>query len=136
MCSSDLGDKVASKVYRQQLAKMKEGGKLPEELGRYFIKTSKTKVVRMSDLIPLRARPTGIENAHKYMKMAYNGEMERRKPITIYKSGGKYRIADGNSTYAVAKENGWKNIWAEVVKNPNMNNGTNNGIFEIGRAHV
>jgi hypothetical protein len=98
-----------------------DGGKLPEDMGRYFIKTSKTKVVNMSDLIPLRKRATGIVNAEKNMKMAYDGEMDKRKPITIYKSQGKYRIMDGNSTYAVAKANGWENIWAEIVKNPNMN---------------
>ena len=100
-----------------------DGEKLPEDLGRYFIKTRSTKVIKMEDLIPLRARPTGIANAEKYMKMAYDGEMEKRKPITIYKSQRKYRVLDGNSTYAVAKANGWENIWAEVVKNPNMKNG-------------
>jgi hypothetical protein len=99
-----------------------DGEKLPEDLGRYFIKTRSTKVIKMEDLIPLRARPTGIANAEKYMKMAYDGEMEKRKPITIYKSQRKYRVLDGNSTYAVAKANGWENIWAEVVKNPNMKN--------------
>jgi hypothetical protein len=100
-----------------------DGGKLPEDMGRYFIKTSKTKVVKMADLIPLRKRATGIANAEKNMKMAYDGEMDKRKPITIYKSQRKYRIMDGNSTYAVAKANGWENIWAEIVKNPNMKNG-------------
>ena len=77
----------------------------------------------MADLIPLRKRATGIANAEKNMKMAYDGEMDKRKPITIYKSQRKYRIMDGNSTYAVAKANGWENIWAEIVKNPNMKNG-------------
>jgi hypothetical protein len=120
--AKEVGDKVASKVYRQQISKMEKGGKLPEDLGRYFIKTRSTKVIKMEDLIPLRARPTGIANAEKYMKMAYDGEMEKRKPITIYKSQRKYRVLDGNSTYAVAKANGWENIWAEVVKNPNMKN--------------
>jgi hypothetical protein len=120
--AKEVGDKVAAKVYRQQLAKMEHGGKLPEDLGKYFIKTRSTKVIKMEDLIPLRARPTGIANAEKYMKMAYDGEMEKRKPITIYKSQRKYRVLDGNSTYAVAKANGWENIWAEVVKNPNMKN--------------
>ena len=98
-----------------------DGSKLPEDMSRYFIKTSKTRVVEMSDLKPLRARPTGIENAEKYMRMAYEGTMDKRKPITIYKSQGKYRVYDGNSTYAVAKANGWEKIWAEIVKNPNMN---------------
>jgi hypothetical protein len=121
--AKEVGNKVASKVYRQQLDKMEHGGKLPEDMGRYFIKTSKTKVVNMSDLIPLRKRATGIANAEKNMKMAYDGEMDKRKPITIYKSQRKYRIMDGNSTYAVAKANGWETIWAEIVKNPNMKNG-------------
>jgi len=121
--AKEVGNKVASKVYRQQLDKMEHGGKLPEDMGRYFIKTSKTKVVNMSDLIPLRKRATGIANAEKNMKMAYDGEMDKRKPITIYKSQRKYRILDGNSTYAVAKANGWETIWAEIVKNPNMKNG-------------
>jgi hypothetical protein len=121
--AKEVGNKVAAKVYRQQLANMEHGGKLPEDLGKYFIKTRSTKVIKMEDLIPLRARPTGIANAEKYMKMAYDGEMEKRKPITIYKSQRKYRVLDGNSTYAVAKANGWENIWAEVVKNPNMKNG-------------
>jgi hypothetical protein len=119
--AKEVGNKVASKVYRQQLDKMEHGGKLPEDMGRYFIKTSKTRVVEMSDLKPLRARPSGIENAEKYMRMAYEGTMDKRKPITIYKSQGKYRVLDGNSTYAVAKANGWEKIWAEIVKNPNMN---------------
>jgi hypothetical protein len=134
--AKEVGDKVASKVYRQQLAKMEKGGKLPEDLGKYFIKTRKTRVVKMSDLIPLRARPTGIENAEKYMRMAYNGDMDKRKPITIYKSQGKYRVYDGNSTYAVAKANGWENIWAEVVKNPNMKNGVKrtDDIFSKAKA--
>jgi hypothetical protein len=100
-----------------------DGDKLPEDMGRYFIKTKSTKVVKMADLIPLRKRATGIANAEKNMKMAYDGEMDKRKPITIYKSQRKYRIMDGNSTYAVAKANGWENIWAEIVKNPNMKNG-------------
>lgn len=133
--AKEVGDKVASKVYRQQLTKMEKGGKLPEDLDKYFIKTSKTKVVEMSDLKPLRARPTGIENAEKYMRMAYEGKMEKRKPITIYKSQGKYRVYDGNSTYAVAKANGWEKIWAEVIKNPNMNTYGKRGkdIFTIAK---
>ena len=102
--------------------KITDGEKLPEDLEKYFVKTRYTKQIKIADLIPLRARPTGIANAEKYMRMAYEGKMERRKPITIYKSQKKYRVLDGNSTYAVAKENGWQYILADVVKNPNMNN--------------
>jgi hypothetical protein len=132
--AKEVGNKVAAKVYRRQLAKMEHGGKLPEDMGRYFIKTSKTKVVKMSELIPLRKRATGIVNAEKNMKMAYEGTMDKRKPITIYKSQGKYRVLDGNSTYAVAKANGWENIWAEIVKNPNMNTYQKRGNDIFSRA--
>lgn len=119
--AKEVGNKVAAKVYRQQLAKMAEGGKLPEDLGKYFTKPKGTKVIPMSNIIPLRARAEGIVNAEKYMKMAYEGKMDKRKPITLYKSQGKYRVYDGNSTYAVAKANGWEYIWAQIIKNPNMN---------------
>jgi hypothetical protein len=132
--AKEVGKKVASKVYRQQLAKMEHGGELPEDLGKYFIKTRSTKVIRMSNIIPLRARAEGIANAEKYMKMAYDGKMDKRKPITLYKSQGKYRVYDGNSTYAVAKANGWENIWAEVIKNPNMNTKEKRGVDIFTKA--
>lgn len=129
--AKEVGDKVASKVYRGQVKKMESGGKLPEELDRYFIKTPQTKMVKMSSLKPSRSRPEGIANAEKYMKMAYDGQMDKRKPISIYKSHGMYKVSDGNSTYAVAKANGWENIYAEIIKNPNMNtyNKRTNDIF-------
>ena len=112
------------------------GSKLPEEMGRYFTKPRGTKVISMSSIIPLRARAEGIANAEKNMKMAYDGKMEKRKPITLYKSQGKYRVYDGNSTYAVAKANGWENIWAEIIKNPNMNtyDKRGNDIFTKAKA--
>ena len=112
------------------------GSKLPEEMGRYFTKPRGTKVISMSSIIPLRARAEGIANAEKNMKMAYDGKMEKRKPITLYKSQGKYRVYDGNSTYAVAKANGWEQIWAEVIKNPNMNtyDKRGNDIFTKAKA--
>jgi hypothetical protein len=132
--AKEVGNKVASKVYRQQLAKMEHGGELPEDLGKYFIKTRSTKVIPMSNIIPLRARAEGIANAEKYMKMAYDGKMDKRKPITLYKSQGKYRVYDGNSTYAVAKANGWENIWAEVIKNPNMNTKEKRGVDIFTKA--
>ena len=105
-------------------------------MGRYFTKPRGTKVISMSSIIPLRARAEGIANAEKNMKMAYDGKMEKRKPITLYKSQGKYRVYDGNSTYAVAKANGWEQIWAEVIKNPNMNtyDKRGNDIFTKAKA--
>jgi len=95
-----------------------EGGEsqeLPEELDRYFVKTPNTKKIALEDLIPIRAREKGIANAEKYMRMAYDGNMDRRKPISVSKFGDKYMVEDGNSTFAVAKKNGWEYIYAEEV---------------------
>jgi hypothetical protein len=68
------------------------------------------------------------------MKMAYDGKMDKRKPITVYKSQRSYRVYDGNSTFAVAKANGWENIWANVMKNPNMNTYDKRGVDIFTRA--
>ncbi len=92
-----------------------ESQELPEELDRYFVKTPNTKKIALEDLIPIRAREKGIANAEKYMRMAYDGNMDRRKPISVSKFGDKYMVEDGNSTFAVAKKNGWQYIYAEEV---------------------
>lgn len=89
-----------------------EGGppdKLPEDTWRYFKKVPGTILVQVGDLENIRARPTGIENAKKYMWMAYNGEGDRRKPLSLKdEGGGKYSIQDGNSTFNVARASGWR----------------------------
>jgi hypothetical protein len=109
---------------------IKSTEKLPYKLDKYFIKGAKTIEVPLAQLFPLRARETGIENAEKFMRMAYNGDMERRKPISIYlMSKGKYKIADGNSTFAVAKKNGWKTIYADVIKNPKSQSNGQKSVF-------
>jgi hypothetical protein len=111
-----------------------EGDKLPHKLSKYFIKGAKTIEVPMDKLSPTRAREKGIENAEKYMRMAYNGEMDRRKPITVYgTTNGRYKVADGNSTYAVAKKNGWKTILADVIKNPSLQSNGKKSIFALAK---
>lgn len=124
--------------YYTKMAKigLKDGGKieLPHQLDRYFTKPSGTIEVEMSKLIPIRARKSGIENAEVYMKKAYDGEMSKRKPIEIYKTRNKkYRVNDGNSTYAVAKKNGWETIYATVVSNPNVKNRVEKSTFAIAK---
>jgi hypothetical protein len=112
------------------------GGKieLPYELDKYFIKPAGTIEVEMSKLIPIRARKEGIENAEVYMKKAYDGKMSKRKPIEIYKTRNKkYRVNDGNSTYAVAKKNGWETIYATVVSNPNVSKRAEKSTFAIAK---
>jgi len=124
--------------YYTKMAKigLKDGGKieLPHQLDRYFTKPSGTIEVEMSKLIPIRARKSGIENAEVYMKKAYDGEMSKRKPIEIYKTRNKkYRVNDGNSTYAVAKKNGWETIYATVVSNPNVTKRAEKSTFTIAK---
>jgi hypothetical protein len=123
----------ARKSYEQG-GEVKSSEKLPYKLDKYFIKGAKTIEVPLAQLFPLRARETGIENAEKFMRMAYNGDMERRKPISIYlMSKGKYKIADGNSTFAVAKKNGWKTIYADVIKNPKSQSNGQKSVFSIAK---
>lgn len=124
--------------YYTKMAKigLKNGGKinLPHELDRYFTKPKGTIEVEISKLIPIRARKSGIENAEVYMKKAYDGEMAKRKPIEIYKTRNKkYRVNDGNSTFAVAKKNGWETIYATVVSNPNVKARVEKSTFTIAK---
>jgi len=89
---------------------------LPEDPWRYFNKVSGTILVPLSKLKPIRARPTGIEHANKYMRMAYDGAGKKRDPISLKQEpDGTYSIQDGNSTYANAVANKWKSIPAAVV---------------------
>ena len=130
-----VGKRPYSSVHTMD--KMAEGGelgnvKLPHNLKKYFTKPAGTIEVEINKLIPIRAREKGIANAERYMRLAYDGKMERRKPITIYKSrNGKYRIKDGNSTFAVAKKHNWKTIFAEVVENPNISKRKENSVFTV-----
>jgi hypothetical protein len=85
--------------------------KLSDDPWRYFKKVPGTIMVDLKDLTPIRARPKGIENARKYMWMAYNGEMDKRKPISLKDNGdGTYTVLDGNSTFANASASKWKQI--------------------------
>jgi hypothetical protein len=89
--------------------------KLPEDPWRYFKKVSGVVLVDLKKLRPTRARPGGIQNAGKYMRKAYDGEMERRKPISVSKNAdGTYSVKDGNSTYANARASGWERIPAVI----------------------
>lgn len=49
------------------------------------------------------------------MRLAYDNKIGRRAAISVRKnSDGTYSILDGNSTYAIAKENGWKKLPAVI----------------------
>lgn len=94
---------------------LNSGDKLPEELDRFFLRTPTARDLPVSALRATRARPTGIANAAVYMRRAYNGTMDKRAPINVRDNGdGTYDVLDGNSTFAVAVENGWQKIRVEV----------------------
>lgn len=92
---------------------------LPYDLDRYFIKDADTKEIDLNLLEPTRAREKGVKNANKYMRMAYDGEIDRRKPISVYERNGEMFVFDGNSTIANAKNSGWKTIYVEMIDDPN-----------------
>lgn len=88
---------------------------LPDDPYKYFKKTPDAQLVPVAALKTIRARPEGIANAAKHMANAFNGEGEKRKPISLKDNGdGTYTVADGNSTTAMAKQFKWKNIVAVV----------------------
>lgn len=91
--------------------------KLPEDMWKYFNHVPGTIEVPLSKLSPIRARPTGIANAKKYMWQAFLGVNKKRDPLSLRDlGGGQYEVADGNSTYANAVESGWKTIPGVVVE--------------------
>ena len=71
----------------------------------------------IDDIDAISRRPQGVTNASKLMGLAYYGKLNKRKPITLQKlESGKYKLLDGNSTYAIAYLSGWKHIYAIVVE--------------------
>lgn len=104
---------------------------LPFDLDRYFIKTPDTVEIDLDLLEPTRAREKGVKNANKYMRMAYDGEMDRRKPISVYERDGRFFVYDGNSTIANAKNSGWDSIYVEMMDDPNEEMFQDGGVIEI-----
>lgn len=91
---------------------------LPFGPDRYFIGGVD---VPLGMIQPIRARKKGIVNANIFMRQAYEGQVDRRKPVTLVEVGdphdtkNRYRLLDGNSTYANAAMSGWPTIRATVV---------------------
>lgn len=88
---------------------------LPDDLYRFFKRVPGAIEVSLDDLTPIRAREKGIANANRFMWLAYWGEMDRRKPISLRDNGdGTYTVLDGNSTFANAQMSGWGSILGKV----------------------
>lgn len=93
--------------------------RLPEDPDKYFKRDERTVLLPLDQLDPIRAREKGIRNAAGFMEEARNGTKERRKPISVTKlPSGRYRINDGNSTFAVASKAGWEKIPVHIESEP------------------
>ena len=99
------------------------GGKpaeLPQDHAKYFTKDVAPSAtygeVSVDSLDATRARPEGIANANKLMREAYEGKNSPREPISVVKDGDRYKVMDGNSTYANAKQAGWKTMPVQIFK--------------------
>lgn len=90
--------------------------KLVEDAPRYFNQPEGTTQVPLDKVVTIRARPSGIANAEKYMAKAYESGGGKRDPIDLIDNGdGTYTVKDGNSTVAVARKHGWNEISARIV---------------------
>lgn len=120
-------DRMAGRPLRQLRARLNPGVEaapelvaglpsLPDQPYRYFKNTLDSFLVPIGKLETIRARPQGVLNAAKYMRMAYDGQMERRKPIDLEAlPSGAFRVLDGNSTVNVARAAGWQCVVGRVV---------------------
>jgi energy-coupling factor transporter ATP-binding protein EcfA2 len=107
----DLAKRLKKEQWKQWKIKL-----LPDDLFRYFNETEGAEKILIEDIEAIRRRPRGVTNASKLMGLAYFGELDRRKPISLKKlENGKYELIDGNSTYAIAYLSGWKHIYGIIV---------------------
>jgi hypothetical protein len=92
--------------------------RLPDDPRRYFKIGLDAQLVSISKLRPSHRRKVGITRAQRAMDLAYKGQIGRRDPLSVKRSadGKTYEIVDGNSTYAVAKANGWKKLPVIIQK--------------------
>ena len=82
---------------------------LPEDTWAYFVQSQDAKLLPLASLEPTRRRPDGVRNAAAYMLAASRGGMAKRDPLLVELSApNRWRILDGNSTFAVAELSGWK----------------------------
>jgi predicted RNA methylase len=89
---------------------------LPDNPADYFHAHEADATVPLDKIKNLRQRPEGVENAAKFMEASRRGLMPKRSPLKVVDNGdGTYTVADGNSTFANAKKNGWKNLPVKLV---------------------
>jgi hypothetical protein len=72
--------------------------------------------VQVATLEVSHTKPQKIANAIPQMRAAFEGDGDKRDPIIVIRdASGKMTVHDGNSTVAVAKQQGWVKIPALVA---------------------
>jgi DNA topoisomerase-1 len=68
-------------------------------------------------IVASRARPDGIRNARGLMAKAAREGGDKRDPITLVEQpDGSYRVFDGNSTFAIGRDQGWEAMPAIIAR--------------------
>ena len=89
---------------------------LDDEPRLYFDLTEDSYLVPVNMIIPTRAREQGILRSKQFMKQAAQGLMNKRKPLSVIPNeDGTFTLADGNSTYAVAVDQGFNSLPVRVM---------------------
>lgn len=89
---------------------------LDDEPRLYFDQTEDSYLMPVSMITPIRAREQGIANSKINMRKAAQGLMNKRKPLSVIPNeDGTFTLADGNSTYAVAIQQGWNSLPVRIM---------------------
>lgn len=95
--------------------------RLPEDHARYFSDLDTATVVAVSKVHPrgfTSAQPTSVATARTRMREAASGKRPRRSPLDVVaQPDGDYVIVDGNATFTVVEEDGWKTVPVHLVEN-------------------
>src|SRR5262245_48321512 len=81
----------------------------------YFDLTVPYTLVKLTDIILLRARPEGLSSAIERMREAALGNFPKRPPISLRKRHDLYVVEDGNSTTIILAAIGVKVLPAYVI---------------------
>lgn len=108
-------DNVDALQLRPEQRERIQRGEIVDEPSVYLYATPDSQRVPLSQVIPIRRRPEGVENAVPLMASAARGG-KRRQPLTVMQNeDGTYTLLDGNSTYAVLEQAGAQELVVRVM---------------------
>lgn len=92
--------------------------KLPDAPERYFHEPKGSERVKVSSLKTAHnSTPERMASAAEKMAAAHNGTGDKRAPLSVKEmEGGVLSVVDGNTTTAVAREQGWSHVVANVER--------------------